>query len=119
MLKTDGSNWLPYKAKLGWVVKAKGLFGYLDGSKPIPVDPRDGKDSTWKPTLAEQTLIDSYPTRLDDWHKENTWVHSVIGSTISDPLYVRVHNEPTAAGVWKILLNKFQGRSQVVTIELH
>ena len=71
MLKVDGSNWINYKSWIKLAVEAKGLPGYLTGTKVLPMHPWVGKDDTWTPTKDEQKLIDKYDKVEPEWTKEN------------------------------------------------
>ena len=117
-LNVDGSNWLYYKARVEWAVGSKGLTGHLSSLVPKPEDPAHGKDSSWKPTTAEQKLVSEYPEKMKYWSKHNGYVKQVIAASLPESLFLRVQKEETAKSVWDTLTNLFQNRSRVIAIDL-
>lgn len=83
-LNVDGSNWLYYKARVEWAVGSKGLTDHLSGLDAKPEDPSKGKDSSWKPTAAEQKLVSEYPAKFKEWSKDDGAVKQVIAASLPE-----------------------------------
>ncbi|KIM64381.1 hypothetical protein SCLCIDRAFT_35996, partial [Scleroderma citrinum Foug A] len=98
MLKADGSNWINYKSRIELAVEAKGLPGYLTGTK--------------------QKLIDKYGKAEPEWTKENAQVKQIIAASLPDTLYLKIHTLKSAHSQWESLATEFEQRSGVVAIEL-
>ncbi|KIO01766.1 hypothetical protein M404DRAFT_149450, partial [Pisolithus tinctorius Marx 270] len=117
-LNVDRSNWLYYKAWVEWAISSKGLIRHLTSLDAKPEDPSAGKDSSWKPTAAEQKLVNKYPEKLQQWAKDDGYVKQVITVSLPESLFLRVLKEETAKSVWGVLTNLFQNCSHIIMIDL-
>ncbi|KAH7917351.1 hypothetical protein BV22DRAFT_1026512, partial [Leucogyrophana mollusca] len=117
-LVADGSNWVIYKDRLQWSANARGLLGHVNGKKPKPVNPAEGKDASWTPTADEKKLIDSFPKDLEEWETRDAVVKQQIAGTLPDSLFIRIRALNTASEIWTLLSNEFENRSRIVTVEL-
>ena len=93
-LSVDGSNWLYYKARVEWAVGSKGHTGHLSGLEAMPDDPSQGKDSSWKPTAAEQKLVSEYPAKFKEWTKDDNYVKQVIAVSIPESVTTVTPDQP-------------------------
>jgi len=118
MLKADGSNWINYKSRIELAVEAKGLPGYLSGTKGLPPNPREGKDDTWTPNEKEKRLIDEYDKVLPEWKQENTKVKQIIAVSLPETLYLKFRTLDSAHSLWEALASEFEQHSGIVAIEL-
>ena len=136
-LPADGKGFVVWKERLELSVRARGLYGHLDGTvtkpdkpdeKPIEspvtavVGPEvgpEGRGSTSKELTTEQvSLIEKYTKDLNQYLQEQAIVFQQIASTIPDSLYLKIKGKPTVKEAWDALKADFERRSRMITIEL-
>ncbi|KDQ10005.1 hypothetical protein BOTBODRAFT_36623 [Botryobasidium botryosum FD-172 SS1] len=83
-LDVDGSNWYIYDIRMTLYLQAKGLYQHVE-TKLDPPDPH------------------SYPSRHLEFKQRDATVKLIIASTVPDSLLIRVHDRPTAKGMWDAL----------------
>ncbi|KIM52828.1 hypothetical protein SCLCIDRAFT_43891, partial [Scleroderma citrinum Foug A] len=110
-----------YKSRIELAVEAKGLPGYLTGTKVLPMHPQD---DTWTLTKDEQKLIDKYDKVEPEWMKENchfknAQVKQIITASLPDMLYLKIHMLKLAHSQWESLTTEFEQCSGIIAIELH
>lgn len=99
-LSADGKGFVVWKERLELSVRARGLFGHLDGTIIKPSGPPT------RPSDAATAL------------KEQAIVFQQIASTIPDSLYLKIKGKPTVKEAWDALKGKFEKRSRMITIDL-
>ena len=114
------------------MIRARSLYGHLDGTvvkpdkpdaKPdtSPVGPEGAGPPTEGPKqlTAEQVgLIEKYTKELNQYLQEQAIVFQQIASTIPDSLYLKIKGKPTVKEAWDALKADFERRSHMITIEL-
>ena len=116
-LSTDGKGFVTWKDRLELSIRARGLYGHLDGSTVKPNDPPTRPEGS---TLTEEEVSsnEAYMKNLSRHLQEQAIVFQQIASTIPDSLYLKIKGKPTVKEAWDALKNDFQKRSKMITIEL-
>jgi gag-polypeptide of LTR copia-type len=116
-LPTDGKGFVVWKERLELSIKARGLYGYLDGTKIKPSDPPTRPDNATL-TQEEVSLNENYAKEIAIYLQEQAIVFQQIASTIPDSLYLKIKGKPTVKEAWDALKTDFEKRSRMITIEL-
>ena len=95
---------LVWKERLELSIRARGLYGHLDGTVTKPEQPL--------------TLADSGSKESTALMKEQAIVFQQIASTIPDSLYLKIKGKPTVKEAWDVLKADFEKRSCMITIKL-
>ena len=126
-LPADGKGFVVWKERLELSVRARKLYGHLDGTvtkpdkpdkKPIEspvtaaVGPEvglEGQGSTSKELTTEQvSLIEKYTKDLNQYLQEQAIVFQQIASTIPDSLYLKIKGKLTVKEAWDALTADFE-----------
>jgi hypothetical protein len=117
-LDASGKDWPAWKARLELSLTARGLSGYLYGTKPMPIDPAEGQSVAWIPTTSlEVAAVRDYEESLEKWVEQDAIVKQQIAVTIPDSLFMLIKSKPTAHDYFNALKDKFKNCSLVVSVE--
>jgi hypothetical protein len=116
-LPADGKGFVIWKERLELSIRARGLYGHLDGSTARPDDPPTRPEGS---TLTEEEVSsnETYARNLNRHLQEQAIVFQQIASTIPDSLYLKIKGKPTVKESWDALKADFEKRSRMITIEL-
>lgn len=118
-LDASGKDWTTWKVRLQLAVGSRGLGGYLDGSKKLPIDPATGRSEGWTAkTPDEIKLVEDYERNLTTWIEKDTKVRHMIANTLPNSLFVRLVGKDSAHEYFTALRNLFEKRSLVVGAEM-
>src|SRR6267154_6058249 len=81
------NNWIPWKTKVQAILGDKGLEGYIDGMKPIPLRGPD-------PVPADKLAA------ISKWETEDRKAKTVIVLLVSDTQMVHLMGTNTAKEMW-------------------
>ena len=116
-LPTDGKGFVVWKERLKLSIKARELYGHLDGSITRPVDPPIRLEGSTL-TAEEVSSSDKYAKDINQYSLEQAIVFQQIASTIPDSLYLKIKGKPTVKEAWEALKNNFEQQSRMINIEL-
>ena len=116
-LPNDGKGFVIWKERVKLSIRARGLFGHLDGSAMKLEDPPMRAVGA---TLTEDkvTAIGKHAKDLNTYLQEQVIVFQQIASTIPDSLYLKIKGKPTVQEAWNVMKADFEKRSQMITVEL-
>ena len=103
-LPTDGKGFVVWKERLKLSIKARELYGHLDGSITRPVDPPIRLEGSTL-TAEEVSSSDKYAKDINQYSLEQAIVLQQITSTIPDSLYLKIKGKPTVKEAWEALKN--------------
>jgi hypothetical protein len=105
-LAERGTNWAIFAWRFKLAVKAKSLWGHMDGTTalPTPVDPAA--------VTAEETAA------IAQWAKDEALAQNLIGSRISDSTTFLFTNTMTAAKMWAAIVAEFTSKGAYAQTEL-
>ncbi|KAJ7615618.1 hypothetical protein DFH06DRAFT_1239637, partial [Mycena polygramma] len=112
--EADGTNWSIYKNRFSYAADAAGLADHLVDTHVAPVAPTTASP----PTAAENAALEAHEKELKVFKSGQAIVKQAIASSIPDPLFLRVKDEKTAAGLWKKVSDEFEKKSKMVTCEV-
>ncbi|KAF8814730.1 hypothetical protein BYT27DRAFT_7081514, partial [Phlegmacium glaucopus] len=115
-LNISGSNWVIYKDRFIWSIDARGLLDHLEELSGEPICPV--ADPAGKLTDEEKTLVKEWKKEVKEWKQGEAVVKQQIASSISDSLFMKVRSKQTAYEIWKEILNNFQNKSRMVSVNL-
>jgi len=101
-------NYHVWKAQLIPFFRGQGLFGYLDGTIPIPPN---------KISMAETSSVISNPL-YEHWQRQDAIIVVILFSTISENVLIQVVSHTTSAAIWSALANSFSSQSCARVIQL-
>jgi len=117
-LDASGKPWPLWKKRLEVSLTARGLIGYLYGTKKAPVNPADGKAVAWIPVKPEELqAVEDYEIALGKWVEEDAIVQQQIAVTIPDSIFIDLMSKQTAHEYFEVLCKKFGNRSLVIGVE--
>ena len=100
--KFDGSGYSGFKTKFIPLAKARGLYGYLDGTIIKPTSAATGP-APLSASLPPETSVYSTTPSLDEWTHRDSMALALIVLNIKDPVGLGVKTDGTAAEAWKSL----------------
>ena len=106
--KLSKDNYHVWKAQLIPFFRGQGIFGYLDGTIPIP--PKEIS------TVATSSVI-SNPL-YEHWQRQDAIIVSILFSTISENVLIQVVSYTTSAAIWCALAKSFCSQSRARVIQL-
>ncbi|TFK19471.1 hypothetical protein FA15DRAFT_674404 [Coprinopsis marcescibilis] len=125
MLEEDGSNWADYKHRVLNQLYAKGLYRYVHGTIPRPVeivkhnpsrraeDPRSHwylpSDSNHSRPLSHSE-VNEYHNALTQFLKQDSTGWLYLMSTLPYSIYIFIRKHTTLAEKWKALCNMYENR---------
>jgi hypothetical protein len=115
-LPADGKGFVVWKERLELSVRARGLFGHLDGTATKPAEPLVGVEVEGSSLTPEE--VSGRATDMNRYLQEQAIVFQQIASTIPDSLYLKIKGKPTVKEAWDALKADFEKRSRMITIEL-
>src|SRR5271170_7025084 len=115
-LPADGKGFVVWKERLELSVRARGLFGHLDGTATKPAEPLEGVEVEGSALTPEE--VSGRSTDMKRYLQEQAIVFQQIASTIPDSLYLKIKGKPTVKEAWDALKADFEKRSRMITIEL-
>jgi hypothetical protein len=116
-LPADGKGFVVWKERLELSIRARGLYGHLDGTVAKPRDPPTRPEGSTL-TAEEVSSIETYTKEMSKYLQEQAIVFQQIASTIPDSLYLKIKGKPTVQEAWTALKADFEKRSRMITIEL-
>ncbi|KAJ6498279.1 hypothetical protein DFH09DRAFT_945507, partial [Mycena vulgaris] len=116
-LKDDGLNWLAYKGRIIFALKARNLYRHLQGTtrKLCEYLPKD-LNTAGSPLLLEDRAtaattpqIEENEKKLDAYEQREGQVVQQIASTVNDRILLLIGelNGPTAAQVWTLVCSEY------------
>ena len=93
-LPADGKGFVIWKEHLKLSIKARGLYGHLDGTTVRPDNP-PMRSETSVLTQEEVSMNDEYMRNIATYLQQQAIVFQQIASTIPDSLYLKIKGEPT------------------------
>ena len=117
-LSADGKGFVVWKERLELSVRARGLYGHLDGTITRPVDPPSGEEASALTKEQVSAITETFAKELSTYLQEQAIVFQQIASTIPDSLYLKIKSKPTVKQAWDALKADFEKRSRMITIEL-
>jgi len=106
--KLSKDNYHVWKAQLIPFFRGQGLFGYLDGTIPIP--PKEI-------SMAETSSAISNPL-CEHWQRQDAIIVAILFSTISENVLIQVVSHTTSAAIWSALAKSFSSQSRAWVIQL-
>jgi len=106
--KLSKDNYHIWKAQLIPFLCGQGLFGYLDGTIPIP--PKEI-------FMAETSSAVSNPL-YKHWQRQDAIIVAILFSTISENVLIQVVSHTTSAAIWSALAKSFSSQSCARVIQL-
>jgi len=116
-LPADGKGFVVWKERLELSIKARGLYGHLDGTVVKPDDPPT-RSETSVLTQEEVSMNENYAKEIATYLQQQAIVFQQIASTIPDSLYLKIKGKPTVKEAWDALKADFEKRSRMITIEV-
>ena len=116
-LPADGKGFVVWKEHLELSIRARGLYGHLDGTVAKPNDPPTRPDNSVL-TQEEVSMSKNYAKKLATYIQEEAIVFQQIASTIPDSLYLKIKGKLTVKEAWDALKADFEKWSRMITIEL-
>ena len=92
-LPADGKGFVVWKERLELSVRARGLYGHLDGTAIRPVEPLNGKDLVGSALSQEE--VSGREREMNRYLQEQAIVFQQIASTIPASLYLKIKGKPT------------------------
>ena len=132
-LPADGKGFVVWKERLELSVRARGLYGHLDGSvtkpkdKDTPTEPTGstattegvtGPTGSTTTTTEEVSISEQRTKEINLYLQEEAVVFQQIASTIPDTLYLKIKGKKTVKEAWDALKSDFEKRSHMITIDL-
>ena len=120
-LPADGKGFVVWKERLELSIRARGLYGHLDGTvtqPEAPPKPDSGLKESTALTKEQASAIENYPKEMSQYLQEQAIVFQQIASTIPDSLYLKIKGKPTVKEAWDALKADFENRSRKITVEL-
>ena len=116
-LPADGKGFVVWKDRLKLSIRARGLYGHLDGTVTRPSDPPTRPEGS---TLTEEEVSSNmqYERDLNKYLQEQAVVFQQIASTIPDSLYLKIKGKTSVKEAWETLKADFKKRSRMVTVDL-
>ena len=116
-LPNNGKGFVIWKERVKLSIRARGLFGHLDGTATKPEDPPTRAVGA---TLTEDEVkaTEKHAKDLNTYLQEQAIVFQQIASTIPDSLYLKIKGKPTVQEAWNALKADFEKRSRMITVEL-
>jgi len=106
--KLSKDNYHVWKAQLIPFFRGQGLFGYLDGTIPIP--PKEV-------SMDETSSAISNPL-YEHWQRQDAIIVAILFSTISKNVLIQVVSHNTSAAIWCALAKSFSSQSRARVIQL-
>ena len=116
-LPADGKGFIIWKERLELSIRARGLFGHLDGTVTKPQEPPSPEEGATL-TTEQVSTREKYAKDLSQYLQEQAIVFQQIASTIPDSLYLKIKGKVTMKEAWDTLKADFEKRSQMIMIEL-
>jgi len=111
-IKLHSSNYPVWKAQVVPYFCGHDLYGYLDGTIPIPLKEIDISDST---TGTSQTI----PNPLyNQWLRQDSLILATINSSLTEDVLTQVMSYTTSREVWLALENNFSSLSRAKVIQI-
>jgi len=117
-LNVTGMNWVIYKDHFLWSIDPCRLLEHIDGSEQQPIDPID-HTVTSVLSADEQVAEVEWKKLLKAWKQGEAIAKQQIAGTIPDSLFMKICGHETAKEIWDALVNNFQNKSQMVSVNLH
>jgi hypothetical protein len=116
-LPADGKGFVVWKDRLELSIRARGLYGHLDGTVTRPNDPPTRPEGS---TLTAEEVSSNlqYEKDLNKYLQEQAVVFQQIASTIPDSLYLKIKGKTTVKKAWETLKDDFEKRSRMITVDL-
>ncbi|KAG2071326.1 hypothetical protein BDR04DRAFT_1016274 [Suillus decipiens] len=118
-LVADGKSWMMYKEQLQWSIDTCGLLSHLDGTETKPIDPQtlSGRGASWALTTADELKeVNTYKTKLNEWHMGQAITKQQIARTIPDSLFIQIKGLDTAHKIFMHLSNLFEQHSHIHSV---
>jgi hypothetical protein len=106
--KLSKDNYHVWKAQLIPFFCGQGLFGYLDGTIPIP--PKEV-------SVAETSSVTFNPL-YEHWQRQDAIIVAILFSIISESVLIQVVSHTTSAAIWRALAKSFSSQSRAWVIQL-
>ena len=106
-LPADGKGFVIWKEHLELSIKARGLYGHLDGTAVKPNNP-PMRSETSVLTQEEVSMNLKYVKEYATYSQEEAIVFQQIASTIPDSLYLKIKGKPTVKEAWDALKADFE-----------
>jgi hypothetical protein len=105
-LHERGNNWAIFALRFKMAVKAKSLWGHMDGTStcPVPANPANV-------TAAETTAI-------ADWEKNEALAQNLLGSRVPDSTAFLLANQTTAADMWNVIVREYTSKGAYAQTEM-
>ena len=116
-LPSDGKGFVIWKDRIELSIRARGLYGHLDGTTTKPADPPTRPAGSTL-TAEEVSAIEKHAKDLSQYLQEEAVVYQQIASTIPDSIYLKIKGKETVKDAWDTLKADFEKRSRMVTIDL-
>ena len=115
-LPADGKGFVVWKERLELSIRARGLYGHLDGTAVRPTDPL--MDTEVEDSALSPEEVSARQKEMNRHLQEQAIVFQQIAATIPDSLYLKIKGKPTVKEAWDALKADFEKRSRMITIEL-
>nr|TKS03747.1 magnesium transporter [Populus alba] len=106
--KLSKDNYHVWKAQLIPFFRGQGIFGYLDGTIPIP---------SKEISAAATSSVISNPL-YEHWQRQDAVIVAILFSTISENVLIQVVSYTTSAAIWCALAKSFSSQSRARVIQL-
>src|SRR5271168_228940 len=116
-LPADGKGFVVWKERLELSIRARGLYGHLDGTVPRPQDPPTRPEGSIL-TEEEVSSKTQHANDLSKYLQEQAVVFQQIASTIPDSLYLKIKGKTPVKEAWDTLKTDFEKRSKMITVDL-
>ena len=106
-LPADGKGFVVWKERLELSIRARGLYGHLDGTVAKPEDPPTRPEGS---TLTEEEVSSNtqHANDLRKYLQEQAVVFQQIASTIPDSLYLKIKGKTPVKEAWDTLKTDFE-----------
>lgn len=91
-LPADGKGFVVWKERLELSIRARGLYGHLDGTAARPVEPLVGTDL--EASALTQEEVSEREREMSKYLQHQAIVLQQIASTIPDSLYLKIKGKP-------------------------
>ncbi|KAF8149572.1 hypothetical protein B0H34DRAFT_633984, partial [Crassisporium funariophilum] len=118
-LDVSGTNWVIYKDRFQWATDARNLLNHIDGTEFELKDPIPTADRAAGLLTSTQVQEDvKWQKEMKTWKKGEAIVKQQIAMSISDSLFMKIHNRGSAFDIWRALASEFQQKSRMFSVDL-
>jgi hypothetical protein len=103
-LAADGSNWVIYRDRMTWAMDSRGLSDHLTN---------DSMPAAYSAAGTVNGI--TAPVR---WANGEATVKQAIAASVTDSIFNRIKGSTRAKSVWDALKQLFEGRTQMIVVDL-